>query len=233
MLNTLVAKFQFNPGYMDAEYYFATGQYLYSGHGFVEPFLWNYLNNPASLPAPSHLYWMPLASLLAFLGMEIGNSALWFWGRLPFVFLASAIPPLTYYLSYHLKPHTSIARLAGLLALFSGFYAAYLTTTDTFAICMILGTVWILLAEKALTKGGIWFFWIGVTSGLLHLSRADGLLWFVMIFALGVWQAIQSHKKFNELFPWLILALGGYLLVMSPWYYRNWGLWHSPFPPGN
>ena len=46
------------PGYMDADYYFATGQELSRGRGFVEPFIWNYLDDPSGLPHPSHLYWL-------------------------------------------------------------------------------------------------------------------------------------------------------------------------------
>ena len=65
----LVAVFQHTPGYMDAEYYYAGGLRLAGGDGFTEPFIWNYLDNPPGLPHPSHTYWMPLASLVAYLGI--------------------------------------------------------------------------------------------------------------------------------------------------------------------
>ena len=55
-----VAQFQSSPGYMDADYYYATGLVLAEGQGFTEPFLWNYLDNPSGLPHPSHAYWMPM-----------------------------------------------------------------------------------------------------------------------------------------------------------------------------
>ena len=65
LIYSLVSVFQTTPGYMDAEYYAATALQLAGGKGFQEPFIWNYLNQPAGIPAPSHLYWMPLASILA------------------------------------------------------------------------------------------------------------------------------------------------------------------------
>ena len=62
---TFVAALQPSPGYMDADYYYAGGLQLVNCHGFTEPYLWNYLDDPAGLPHHSHAYWMPLASLLA------------------------------------------------------------------------------------------------------------------------------------------------------------------------
>jgi len=53
------------PGYMDTAYYAAGAVRLAQGGGFSEPFLWNYLDDPAGLPHPGFLYWMPLPSLLA------------------------------------------------------------------------------------------------------------------------------------------------------------------------
>jgi hypothetical protein len=58
------------PGYMDAEYYYASAVELSEGRGFQEPFVWNYLDDAAALPHPSHLYWMPLPSILAAAGMN-------------------------------------------------------------------------------------------------------------------------------------------------------------------
>jgi hypothetical protein len=49
-----VAAFQSAPGYMDADYYYAGGRTLATGHGFTEMVLWNYLDNPAGLPHPSN-----------------------------------------------------------------------------------------------------------------------------------------------------------------------------------
>lgn len=62
------------PGYMDAEYYFSGGLRLAEGNGFTEQILWNYLDQPQSLPHPSHTYWMPLPSVVAAAGMLLTGS---------------------------------------------------------------------------------------------------------------------------------------------------------------
>ena len=56
------------PTYMDAYYYSVNGERLASGHGFSEMVIWQYFDDPAGLPTPSHTYWMPLPSMIAALG---------------------------------------------------------------------------------------------------------------------------------------------------------------------
>ena len=61
------------PGYMDACYAYNGGYSVASGRGWSDSYLWNYLDDPAGLPHPSHGYWMPLVSLLAAGGMMISG----------------------------------------------------------------------------------------------------------------------------------------------------------------
>src|SRR5512142_2607767 len=79
-----VAQFQKFPGYLDSDYYFAGGLQIAAGKGFTEPYLWNYLDNPAGLPHPSHSYWMPLASMVSALGMWLMGRSTYAAGRFPF-----------------------------------------------------------------------------------------------------------------------------------------------------
>jgi len=53
---TSLASHQPSPGYMDADYYYAGGLQMVNGHGFFEPYLWYYLDDPARLPHPSQAY---------------------------------------------------------------------------------------------------------------------------------------------------------------------------------
>ena len=146
----LVAASQTTPGYMDAEYYFAGGLQLVNGHGFTEPYIWNYLADPDGLPTPSHAYWMPLASIIAVIGMAISGVHSFSAGQIGFILLATAVPPLTAALSYSLLPRRDLALLAGILALIPGFYLPFLTTTATFAPYMFLGAVFFLLVARIL-----------------------------------------------------------------------------------
>ncbi|HLY25684.1 MAG TPA: hypothetical protein VKQ72_05050, partial [Aggregatilineales bacterium] len=60
-----------HPGYTDAYYYFNAAERLVRGKGLTDAALWTYLGSPLALPAPSHLYWMPLSSLIAAAGMAL------------------------------------------------------------------------------------------------------------------------------------------------------------------
>jgi hypothetical protein len=222
-----IAAWQSYPGYMDAAYYFGGGLQLSRGAGFYEPYIWTYLDDPAGLPHPSHGYWMPLASILSALGMWLSGHHTFAVGRLPFILLASLIPPLTARLALTLDQNRQRAWLAGLFALFSGYYASFLPTTDNFSPYMVLGAAYFLLLAPS-PKGTLTarrFFLAGVVTGLLNLARSDGLLWLPMTWlAIGLlwkkagargwpfWKSVGAHG---------IAALAGYLAIMGPWYLRN------------
>ncbi len=110
--------FQPAPGYMDAEYYYAGGIRLASGYGFSELILWNYLDDPTGIPHPSHGYWMPLASILAAVGMALTKSLSFSAARIGSLILAGCLPPLTAAIANTLTLRGNASILAGLLAAF-------------------------------------------------------------------------------------------------------------------
>jgi hypothetical protein len=221
-----VAAFQHTPGYMDAEYYLAGGMSIAS-RSWEEPFIWNYLDDPTGLPHPAFSYWMPLASLLAAAGMSLAGNLSFWAGRIGFILLGAGVPPLTAALAYRLHPERKQALFAGLLAVFSGFYLPYLPTTDTFGLVMLIGGGFLFLGQalnapqkdfnKPWMASGL-SLGLGVLAGLMHLGRADGLLW-LGVGALAVlgWPVSAWKKRLLRLGA---LALG-YLLVMAPWTARN------------
>src|SRR5512136_2130317 len=71
LVRVLAALPQMQPNYMDAAYYLVGGQRLAQGQGFTDPYVWNYLDQPSGLPHPSHLYWMPLPSILVAISQAI------------------------------------------------------------------------------------------------------------------------------------------------------------------
>jgi len=229
----LVAAFEPAPGYLDASYYCATGLRLASGQGFTEPFLWNYLDDPQGLPHPSHAYWMPLASLLAAAGAILFGSASCLAARTPFLLLAALVPPLTAALAWSFSPRREHALSAGLLAVFSGFYAPFLPVTDTFALYLLLGGLFFLLCT-AVSAAGLWsgarrFLILGLLAGLMHLARADGLLWLAV-----AWTAVflLTREAAGRRKGVAMVALG-YFLVMTPWFLRNWLVFGAPLGTGS
>jgi hypothetical protein len=236
---------QSNPGYMDAYYYFYGGRQLVEGQGFQEMLLWNYLDDPAGLPHPSHTYWMPLTSLLAAVGMAVFSGGLpdFEAAQLVFVLIAACIPPLTAALAYSFSGRRAFCWLAGLLALFTGYHQAFLTTTDSFGIVMLLGAVFFLVYLRWQAAPGWRALGLGVLAGLMHLTRVDGLLWLAiaglgMLFDLHEIHGDASIRaRFGRIFTWGYLRLGltvvgGYLLVMAPWYARNLSQVGSLLAPG-
>ncbi|HEX2979556.1 MAG TPA: hypothetical protein VHO48_04775, partial [Anaerolineaceae bacterium] len=250
-----VAQFESTPGYMDAEYYFAGGQRLAQGAGFSEPFLWNYLDSPAGLPHASHLYWMPLASILAAVGMRIAGGVSFFAGRWLFILLTALVAPLTGWTAFRLTGKAGQALLAGILAAFSGFYLPYAATTDTFAVTMLLGTMFLLISgvfwsaqypRKQLFLAGS----LGLIAGFMHLSRADGILWLGLAGLIVITKLVQvsrlqkidnahsqqdtsSSRMIARGVALLVVVGVGYLVVISPWYLRNIQMFGSVFSPGS
>jgi len=170
----IVSRFQDLPGYMDADYYFAGGIQLAQGKGFTEPYIWNYLSDPQSLPNPSHTYWMPLASIVSALGMWMTGLTTYAAGRAPFILLSACVPVLTATLAFNISRQSRLAMVSGLLAIFSMYYAPFMPVPDNYAIYMLLGATFLLLAPR--TEKWIPLA-LGALAGLLTLSRSDGLLW--------------------------------------------------------
>lgn len=211
------------PGYMDADYYFATAQELAAGNGLREPFVWNYLDDPRGLPHPSHAYWMPLPTFAAALGIAVfgpGFSA----GRLLSLLIAGALPMLAAEHAFRLSADRRLSWMSGLLALAPGYYAAYLVTTDSFAIYGALGGLLVLALASEQPAQGRWFG-AGLLVGLCHLTRTDGILW-IPLAAAGAWTGGPGRLRRS-----LQLA-AGYGLVMVPWFWRNAHTFGSVFPPG-
>lgn len=213
------------PGFMDAEYYFSTGAALASGAGFTEPFVWNFLADPTGIPAPSHAYWMPLASLIAAAPMAVFGIGFRV-AQLPFVLLAACIPVLTARSAISLGAGRGVVWLAGVLALLPGFFAPYLVTTDTFAAYAVIGgaALWLIGEGVSHPSPRRWAL-IGLLIGLGHLTRADGLLLWLPA-AVGLVLVRRARATL------LLATLLGYGAVTILWWMRNLGDFGSILPPG-
>ena len=185
-----MAIFQPVPGYMDAEYYYAGGLRIANNFWRTEPFLWNYLDNPIGLPHASFSYWMPLASVLAAGGMRLTGKLDFLSARILFFLLSGLIPILTAKMTVKLGGSIGQARLAGWLAVFSGFYALYSGLTETFSLYMVLGCslMLVLASDWNIGKRGLT---AGALVGLMHLTRADGFVW---LGAVGLWTYLEWRR---------------------------------------
>lgn len=236
------ASLQTNPGYMDAYYYYYGGEQISAGNGWEELFLWNYLDDPAGLPHPAFTYWMPLTSMVTAAGIGLfswvgsGFEA----AQILFMVVTALAAPVTASLAFTLSGRMGFGWLAGFLVMFTGFYVPFMTTTDSFSLVMLLGGLFFLLFDRLERSRALVF---GLLAGLMHLARADGLLW------LGIAGLAVLHDQVREdseysFRGWMVsgFSMGflkaglavvfGYLLVMFPWYFRNVGEFGRLFPPG-
>jgi hypothetical protein len=214
-----------SPGYMDADYYFSTSQTLIKTGGLTEPFIWNYLDDPTGIPHPSHLYWMPLPSFLG--AFSMGLFGLSFRGaQVLFIFLAALLPVLTGVLAYRLHGDEELAFQSGLLAIFPVYYFPYLVTTDTFTPYALIGALALWVTANAIQSEGfrVWIV-VGLLVGLAHLTRADGLLFFIPAAFAIRWRERDRAKA-------TLLVLVGYASVMALWWLRNIIVSGSIFQPG-
>lgn len=228
------------PTYMDAFYYATNGQRLAAGEGFTELVIWQFFDNPTSLPAPSHTYWMPLTSIIAAGGYRlIGDFS---GAQSPFWLMAGLLPLLSYAISQAISGERWQAWTAALLTAAGSFYAAFLSQPTTFApfawfgasclLSLSLATKYRNSSEDAanaqVRKG--WAFWAlaGFTAGLAHLTRADGAIFLVLGLAIWLFYRWQASRRRHRIhinrtdFLALLLFLFGYLLITSGWFLRNW-----------
>ncbi|NIV31230.1 MAG: hypothetical protein GWN58_17570, partial [Anaerolineae bacterium] len=226
------------PGYTDAYYYAVGAEQLHTGQGFQEPFIWNYLDPPESVPHPGYRYWMPLTAIVGWFGLALPGDS---FGQLqvPFVLISAMLPLVAYAIAWDLTHKQRHAVLAGLLAVFPGFYAHVFVLPDNFAPFALAGSVCLWAAGRGLReRKPLWLGLAGVAAGLGHLSRADGLLLLGTALAAAIALALPQLRSTGSgqrepRHAWLsatTLVLGGYLLVMGPWFLRNWQVFGTPLP---
>ena len=215
-------------GYMDASYTIHVAENLARGRGLVEDVLWNYLDNPAGLPHPSNLYWMPLPSLLIVPCFAIFGVS-YHAAQIPNIILSSLLPLFAFYLARRIFRRDDYAWAAGLFTTFSGFYTIYWVSPDNFAPFALMASVCLYLIVRGTeTISARYFFFAGILIAFAHLSRADGLFLLVVVpLALFIHQPTHSLKHCS-LFT--VYCLLGYLLFMSPWFLRNYIAVGTPYP---
>jgi len=213
------------PSYFDAAYYENAAESLVAGYGLTDQVLWNYLDDPAGLPRPSQLYWLPLNTWLAAAGVLING---WRGVQAVFIVLSALLVPLAAHLAWLLWGRRDYAIAAGLLALFSGYYTGYWgSAPDSF------GPFALAVAGAILAAASERWALVGVATGLAALTRADGLLIGVVIGAYALVKLnpgpLGGARAGWRGAGWLA---GACLLTLAPWWARNWLVAGTPFPGG-
>ena len=215
--------FQSAPGFMDAEYYYGMGLRVAIEGNLSEPFIWNYLSPVNSIPHPGFTYWMPLPSFIAALGILITGLKSFAGAKMGFTFLAAFIPAITMKIAFDLSGRKDTAILASVMTIFPTFYSVFLGITDSFGLMMVLGGLFFLVSQKM--DRFTHYLLLGGIAGLMHLTRTDGLIWLLV----GIYLVfLSSNKKCLS----VGLTIAGYLVIMGPWFLRNWLVFNSLMPVG-
>ena len=223
LIFSLYAFIQSAPGYMDAEYYYSMGLRIAKHSTFSEPFLWNYLHPLREVPHPGFSYWRPLPAIISAASMLLTGLMNFTGAKVGSIFIAGFVPVLTMKLAYDLSGKRSTSILAGAFSLTPVFYSPFLGTTDSFGLMMVLGGLFVLAMRKKSKNGYI--FLLGLLAGLIHLTRADGMVWLLLAAFIAIRVEESRVRRFG-------LVLAGYILIMAPWLIRNWISFGSLFPAG-
>ena len=222
------------PGYTDVYYHFNAAKRLATGFGLTDTYLWTYIGAPDTLPAPSHLYWMPITSILAAVSMWLTRSTSYAAAQIPFALCLAGTALVAFRLGWRVLKQRRGAWLAGLLTLFSGFYTRYWGAIDTFAPYALIASLGLsafgLALESPASKR--WWLLAGALAALAHLTRADGLLLIGLGGLLAVWLIIERRLTLQVGIVRVSLLLAAYLVVLLPWFARNWIAIGSPLPLG-
>ncbi len=219
------------PAYTDAHYHFNAAQRFAAGDGLTDTYLWTYFGSPetynGSQPLPSHLYWMPLTSVLSGLSMGLlGNT--YVIAQIPLIFCVAGAACISYRLGFRLGGTRRTAWCAGLIAVSGGFFARFWGTIDTFALMALVGSLGLYLLGKGLdslknepsaSRLSIWLL-VGCAAALGHLIRPDGLLLLLTGWTVLFWAMIRDRRWKKPLLAGLMLVVG-YIAVMSLWFVRN------------
>ncbi|MCA0452531.1 MAG: hypothetical protein LCI00_00975 [Chloroflexi bacterium] len=239
----LTRLFVAGPGYTDVFYHLNAANRLVTGQGLTDPYYWTYIGATDALPAPSHLYWMPLTSLTAAAGMWLFNApgdyaAAQFFFSLMF----AGVVLVGFWLGGHLGGTRRHTWVAGLLTLFSGFFVRFWGAIDTFAPFAIVGALCLVFLGLSHQSGVtqprrlVYAALGGAFAGAAHLARADGLLFVLVAWAVILWMSLfdRSGKRLSMsmLITGGIVTTVAYILVMLPWFVRNQGLIGAPMPLG-
>lgn len=219
----VVRFFNGRPAYTDAFYHYNAAVRLASGDGLVDDYLWMFIAAPDSLPAPSHLYWMPLTSIVSAMGMSITGVG-YFGAQIGLTLALWGASMLAFWLGLRFTGRIVLAWFASILLVCGGFLLRMWGITDTFALYAFVGSASLVSMGLGLTvarRRWLWWLLAGVFAALGHLTRSDGLLLIVVAMISVLWPFGTTNGAWRRRLQWLAIFLVAYVLVMMPWFIRN------------
>ena len=181
-----------DPGYTDSYYFTDVATRLAAGQGLTADFLWSPLEAPdparLAFPIASHLFWVPLPTALAAVGIALLAPLVGIFtaGQLPFLVLSALVPGAAFVAARSLGATHRAALLTATIAGMGTVLAPFLASVDALAPAALIGTAFFLAfaraAQGSLRAGAL----AGALVGLLYLTRSEGALFgFALLALLG------------------------------------------------
>lgn len=176
------------PGYTDSYYFTDVAIRLAHGQGLTADFIWSPLEaGSLALPVPSHLFWVPLTTMLGALGVASFGALVGDFraAQIVIVALSVVVPAAAYVAARSLGCRPRMAMAGAAIAGLGGLFAPGFVAVDAFAPAALIGTAFFLAFARAAagsTRAGLL---AGALVGLLYLSRSEGALFGVALLLLA------------------------------------------------
>ncbi len=218
-------------GHGDVAAYYHVARNLHQGRGFVQDFVADFLQDPATVPTPSNTWWLPLPSVIAWLGMEACDSGDYAAAKAAMILCSSLVVVLAYAAGLLLLRTRAAALACGLLA--AGFHLFLDQPCQTlshgpYAVCAG-GALLVLLA---LPRAPRLLPLFGLLFGLAYLCRGDSQVLLVSLPCALLLARRGGRLRTLPLLKDLALAAALFLLVVAPWWARNERVLGEPMPSG-
>ncbi len=211
-----------HPGISDSNHYYNLAKNVSEGRGLVVDYLWHYHYSHADITHPED-YWMPLPALYpAFTMLFVPNNL--FVALLPSVAFGGAVVALAYGVAWALGASERVRQLAMICLLFLPdlmLNSARTDTTISYVFYMGCAMVCFYLGIK---QRPLWLLLAGVCGGLAYLTRQDAIL---LLPSFAVAWVGARFLGYRVAWRWVLLLPLGWLLVVSPYLYRNYSLFGS------
>lgn len=201
------------PGYTDAYYFTDVAARLARGLGLSADFLWSPIEggrDPMSLalPVASHLFWVPLPTVLGSIGIAafaplIGTFRA---AQLPIIATAAVLPAITFVAARQLGADERHALVASVVAGLGGLFAPGFVSVDAFAPAAVLGAAFFLAYRRAATGGVLAGAGAGLIVGALYLTRSEAALFGLALLALI---AVRRTRRAGVAGSVVALLMGG------------------------
>ena len=198
------------PGYTDAFYFSNVADRLAHGAGLSADFLWSPVEARPDLrlPVVSHLFWVPLPTVLGGLGIALFGPLVGTFraAQLVIVLIGAALPLIGYIAARSLGGSERLALVTAAIVGMGSPFAPGFVAVDAFAPAALIGTAFFLAYARAATgslRAGVA---AGLLVGLLYLSRSEGALFGLALLALVVGTRARRAGIVASL---VALAIGG------------------------